>query len=322
VRAVVVSDPGTAELVEAQRRQPGPGEVRVRVAAAAICATDRRLAARGADPPRIPGHEAAGRLDDGTPVGIHPDVGCGRCRHCLAGLENRCPNRTSVGLDRDGGLADWLCVPAGHAVPLDGLDLGLAPLLEPLACCLHALSGLGVGRGDAALVVGAGAMGLLSTWALQAAGATVAVAQRSEARRRLAARLGADAAIGPDQDPAAALGRPPSVAVVTAPGAEALAWALDKVAVGGRVHAFAGTPGGAPVDANLVHYRHLTLLGSTGSTVGDYRRARDLAAAGQVPLERLPRATVPLEEAPAALLGRDGGQALKVTVDVEGGASG
>jgi L-iditol 2-dehydrogenase len=319
---VVVSDPGTAELVEAARRRPGPGEVRVRVAAAAICATDRRLAARGADPPRIPGHEAAGRLDDGTPVGIHPDVGCGLCRQCQAGLENRCPDRRSVGLDRDGGLAEWLCVPAGHAVPLAGVDLGLAPLLEPLACCLHALAGLGVRPGDAALVVGAGSMGLLATWALQAAGAAVAVAQRSPERRQLAARLGADAALPPGQDPAAALGRAPSLAVVTAPGAEALAWALETVAVGGRVHAFAGTPDGAPVDANLVHYRHLTLLGSTGSTLADYRRARDLAASGQVPLERLPRATVPLEEAPAALLGRDGRRALKITVDVEGGASG
>jgi L-iditol 2-dehydrogenase len=318
MRAVVVTTPGTAELVEVARRQPGPGEVRVRVTAAGICGTDRRLVARGADPPRIPGHEVAGRLDDGTPVGVHPDVGCGRCRHCLAGLENRCPDRTPVGLARDGGLAEWLCVPAAHVVPLPGLDLGLAPLLEPLACCLHALSSLGVHRGEAALVVGAGSMGLLCMWALQAAGATVAVAQRSPERRALAARLGANVVLGPGQDPQAELGRTPSVAVVAAPGAEPLAWALAKVAVGGRVHAFASTPGGAPVDANIVHYRHLTVVGSTGSTVGDYRRARDLAASGEVPLVRLPRSTVPLERAPAVLLGRDGQRTLKVTVDVEG----
>jgi L-iditol 2-dehydrogenase len=317
MRAVVVSAPGRAELVEAAPRQPCPGEVRVRVATAALCATDRRLAARGADPPRIPGHEAAGRLDDGTPVGIHPDVGCGRCRHCQTGLENRCPDKTSVGLDRDGGLAEWLTVPAGHAVPLAGLDLGIAPLLEPLACCLHALSNLGVRRGETALVVGAGSMGLLWLWALKAAGATVAVAQRSPERRRLAAGLGADATLAPDQDPAAELGEAPSVAVVAAPGAEPLAWALGKVAVGGRVHAFASTTGGAPVDANVVHYRHLTLLGSSGSALGDYRRARDLVASGQVPLDRLPRSAVPLERAPEALLGR-GHHALKVTVDVEG----
>lgn len=314
----MVSAPGTAQLVEAACRAPGPDEVRVRVAVAGICGTDRRLAARGADPPRIPGHEAAGHLDDGTPVGIHPDVGCGRCPHCLAGLENRCPDKRSVGLDRDGGLAEWLCVPAAHAVPVAGLDLRLVPLLEPLACCLHALSSLGVRRGETALVVGAGPMGLLWMWALRAAGATVAVAQRSPERRRLAVTLGADVALAPGQDPAAELGEAPSVAVVAAPGAEPLAWALGRVAVGGRVHAFASTTGGAPVDANVIHYRHLTLLGSTGSSLGDYRRARDLVASGRVPLERLPRSTVPLDRAPAALLGRDGRHALKVTVDVEG----
>jgi L-iditol 2-dehydrogenase len=192
------------------------------------------------------------------------------------------------------------------------------PLLEPLACCLHALSNFVVRRGDAALVVGAGSVGLLCMWALQAAGATVAVAQRSPERRALAARLGADVVLGPGQDPQAELGRAPSVAVVAAPGSEPLAWALAKVAVGGRVHAFASTPGGAPVDVNVVHYRHLTVVGSTGSTVGDYRRARDLAASGEVPLARLPRTTVPLERAPAVLLGRDGLGALKITVDVEG----
>jgi L-iditol 2-dehydrogenase len=146
----------------------------------------------------------------------------------------------------------------------------------------------------------------------------VAVAQRSEERRRLAARLGADVTLAPDQDPTAELGEAPSVAVVAAPGAEPLTWALGKVAVGGRVHAFASTTGGAPMDANVVHYRHLTLLGSTGSSLGDYRRARDLVASGRVPLDRLPRSTVPLERVPEALLGRGGHHALKVTVDVEG----
>lgn len=87
-------------------------------------------------------------------------------------------------------------------------------------------------------------------------------------------------------------------ALVTAPGVEALSWAIEHVDVGGRVHAFAGSPGGAPIDANLVHYRHLRLVGSTGSTIDDYRRARDLASSGSVPLERLPSRTVSLDEIP------------------------
>ena len=321
MRAVRVDGPGVVELVKVEEPVPAEGEVSVRVAAASLCPTDRRLAARGADPPRIPGHEAAGFLDDGTAVGIHPDVGCRRCRSCDAGLENRCLDRASIGLERDGGLAQRVAVPEEHVVPLDGVDPAVGPLLEPLGCVLHALSLLDVEAGERVVVVGAGAMGILATWALQAAGAAVAVMQRSEARRRLAADLGADAALGPADDPAAALGAAPTVAVVTAPGAEALAWALERVAPGGRVHAFAGTPGGAPADANLVHYRHLALVGSTGSTVEDYRRARDLAASGRVDLGRLPRTTVPLEAVPEALAGPRDPAILKVIVDVGGTAA-
>jgi threonine dehydrogenase-like Zn-dependent dehydrogenase len=187
-------------------------------------------------------------------------------------------------------------------LPLDGFPFELAPSIEPLACCLHAVGMLDVADGDLAVVVGAGTLGIIGMWALQAAGARVAVVQRSEARRRLAAELGADAVLEPGDDVAAALGALPAAALVTAPGVEALSWAIGHVDVGGRVHAFAGTPGGAPVDANTVHYHHLRLVGSTGSTGADYLRARDLARSGSIPLERLPSRTVALDEVPEILL--------------------
>jgi L-iditol 2-dehydrogenase len=320
MKAVRVGTGGGVELVEAERPAPGAGETLVRVEAAAICATDRKLAALGAPAPVVLGHELAGRLDDGRAVGVHPDVGCGRCPFCRAGYENRCPDRVSIGIDRDGGLAEWVAVPERHALPLDGLPLELSPVLEPFACCLHAVRLLGVRPGDPALVVGAGSMGILSMWALQEAGARVAVSQRSHERRELAAALGADAVLGPGDSAAAALGRPPRVGIVTAPGAEPLAWALEEVAVGGVVHAFAGTPGGAAIDANIVHYRHLTLIGSTGSALSDYRRAVELASSGRIALDRLPTATVRLDDVPEILLGERTEPGLKIIVDVGGGS--
>jgi threonine dehydrogenase-like Zn-dependent dehydrogenase len=316
MRAVQVGAPGTATLVQLPEPTPGPGEMLVQVGTCAVCATDRKLAARGMDPARVPGHETAGWLADGTPVGVHPDTSCGRCAACRAGFENRCPDRISVGIDRDGGLAEWLAVPARHVVPLDGVDVQLAPLLEPLACCVQAVRLLDVRAGERAVVVGAGPMGILTAWTLRAAGASVGVVQRSEPRRRLAHRLDAGTVVAPDEDVAACLGGPPAVAVVTAPGAAALTWALERLDVGGRAHAFAGTPGGAAVDANLVHYRHLTLVGGTGSALADYRRARDLVRDGVVRLDRLPCGTVPLARVPEVLTGEHPPAELKVTVQV------
>jgi L-iditol 2-dehydrogenase len=320
MRAIRVGPAGGAELVDADPPAPADGEALIHVETAAICATDRKLAAGGAPAAVIPGHELAGRLSDGRAVGVHPDIGCGECRFCRAGFENRCPDRVSIGIDRDGGLAEWVAVPERHALPLDGVPVELSPVLEPLACCLHAVRLLDVRHRDAALVVGAGPMGILSMWALQCAGARVAVSQRSRERRELAAELGADAVLAPDESAADALGDPPRVAIVTAPGAEPLAWALEQVAVGGAVHAFAGTPEGAHVDANVVHYRHLRLVGSTGSALSDYRRALELVAAGLIRLDSLPRTTVGLEEVPGILLGERTAPGLKVIVDV-GGAS-
>lgn len=318
MRAVRVGTSGGAELIETDRPSPAEGEALVRVRAAAICATDRKLAARGAPTPVILGHELAGRLEDGRVVGVHPDIGCGACRFCRAGFENRCADRVSIGIDRDGGLAEWVAVPEGQALPLDGVALEVSPVLEPLACCLHAVRLLDVRPDDPALVVGAGAMGILSMWALQQAGARVAVSQRSQERRELAAELGADSVLGPDESAEVVLGEPPRVAIVTAPGAEPLVWALEAVAMGGAVHAFAGTPNGALVDANVVHYRHLRLMGSTGSARSDYRRAVELVAGGRIPLDRLPMTTVSLDEVPKLLLGERTAPGLKVIVDVEG----
>jgi L-iditol 2-dehydrogenase len=321
MRAVRISAPRVAEVVDVPAPEPRDADVLVRVEAASLCATDRKLAARGTPQPRIPGHEVAGRLEDGTPVGLHPDIGCGWCPACRTGFENRCPRRVSIGLDRDGGLAEWVAVPARHAVPLDGVGVDVSPVLEPLACCLHAVSLLGVRPGDPAVVVGAGAMGILCMWALEQAGAEVAVCQRSPARRQLAAKLGAQAVLGPEEHASDALGAAPRAAVVAAPGGEALEWALREVEIGGIVHVFAGSPGEATVDGNLVHYRHLTLVGSTGSTLADYRRARELVADGAVRPERLPGRTIALDEVPSALLDERDPLELKVMVEVRGGSA-
>jgi L-iditol 2-dehydrogenase len=320
MRAVRVGTPGGVEALDVERPSASHGDVLVEVDWAAICATDRKLVARGSDPPRVIGHEAVGHLQDGVLVGVHPDIGCGRCEQCESGYENRCPNRSSIGLDRDGGMAEWVRVPPSHAVPLEGVEPEIAPLLEPLACCLHAVELLKPRRNEKALIVGAGSMGILAMWSLQAAGCAVAVIQRSPARRELAHELGAVAAMSPAEDPAASLGGSPSVAIVTAPGAEALSLALDRVAVGGRVHAFAGTAGGAEVDANLVHYRHLQLVGSTGSTLRDYERARDLVSSGEIKLDRMPRSRVTIDEIPELLTSEPSALPLKAIVDVKAGS--
>jgi threonine dehydrogenase-like Zn-dependent dehydrogenase len=115
--------------------------VRVRTRAASICQTDVALSRMGALPFTM-GHEFAGVLDDGTPVGVEPLAPCGRCRHCRRNDYHFCEKGHAMvlGIGRNGGMAEEVLVPRRGIVPLpSGLDVRDACLIEPLSVHLHAL---------------------------------------------------------------------------------------------------------------------------------------------------------------------------------------
>ncbi|MES1167507.1 MAG: alcohol dehydrogenase catalytic domain-containing protein, partial [Pseudomonadota bacterium] len=133
------------EWTELAERQPGPGEIRVKVAACGVCRTDLHVVdGELPDPqvPIIPGHEIVGRIDVlgagvtglalGERVGI-PWLGhtCGVCPYCLELRENLCDRPRFTGYTRDGGFATAAIADARFAFPLGeaGEDVSLAPLL-------------------------------------------------------------------------------------------------------------------------------------------------------------------------------------------------
>jgi len=125
--------------------EPGPGEIRIEVAACGVCRTDLHVVDRELANPRvpiIPGHEIVGRIDAigpgvqtlhlGERVGV-PWLGytCGSCAYCAAGDENLCDAPGFTGYTRDGGYATSAIADARYAFPLGetGNDIALAPLL-------------------------------------------------------------------------------------------------------------------------------------------------------------------------------------------------
>jgi 2-desacetyl-2-hydroxyethyl bacteriochlorophyllide A dehydrogenase len=182
MRAVVAR--GKRELVmeRVPLPEPGPGEARVRVDACGLCGTDLHLMQGGFAPGHTPGHEIAGRVDAlgpgvsgisvGDPVAVEPLLTCGACEPCRTGRDSICPQLRLLGVHVAGGFAEHVVVPVHRLfrVPRD-LDARLAALAEPMAVVVHGLRRGGFAPGKRVLVLGAGAIGLLTVLAARAAGA-------------------------------------------------------------------------------------------------------------------------------------------------------
>ena len=167
--------------------------IELRVAMCGICGSDLHMIENGMRDVVV-GHEFGGWLPNGQLVAVRPTGECGTCSHCARGRHHLCADAMarSYGISMNGGLAESMRVeesrltvmPAG-ARPRD------AALVEPLAVSIHGLRRSGVSRGDRALVVGAGSIGLLTAAALRAWGVECDIVTRHAHQAAAAEVLGA-----------------------------------------------------------------------------------------------------------------------------------
>jgi L-iditol 2-dehydrogenase len=343
MRGFTFQGPGKAELTELPDPEPGPGEILLKVEANTVCGTDLRIMrgekTKGVRHGVVLGHEASGTiaaLGDGVEgyqvgqlCGVSPIFACGICRYCQNGLQNLCENALVVGYDVDGGLGEWMVIPeigvrAGRLVAApDGLPPEQLSLAEPLACCLNGIDQYRVDVGDVVVILGAGPIGLFHLQLAVIAGArTVIVSDPSESRRKVAAELGAGATVDPTSEDLAAVvadatgGFGAQVAVVCIGRPQLVNDALNLVGKRGRVSVFAGLAdkGWAEIEANLIHYKEISLLGAANSGTADYERAVALISSGRIDAGRMVTHRFPLDQAAEAITSVAGGEGIKVAV--------
>ena len=345
MRAAKFYAPGDIRLEEIPEPGVAPGEVKIRVRACSMCGTDVKISRAGhpnMSPPQVMGHEIAGEVvevgdgvagwDPGDRVQVIAAVPDGTCDECRAGHQSICPNQLSMGYQFPGGFAEYMIVPRAvlavgglHRIP-DGLSFAEASVTEPLACVLNGQELARVGDGDTVVVIGSGPIGCLHVRLARARGAArVILTDLNAPRLAQAARLvHPDIAIATDGvDPVAAVldatgGRGADVVITAAASGAAQEQGLRMLARRGRLSLFGGLPKDAPtitVDANLVHYRELTLVGVNGSTPAHNARALELIATGAVPVADLITHRVPLNGVLDGLETVARGDAIKLTVE-------
>jgi L-iditol 2-dehydrogenase len=323
MKALVLTAYRRLEIQDLPEPVPGPRDVRVRVRACGICGSDvhgydgssgRRI------PPIVMGHEAAGVVDavgaevkslqPGDRVTFDSTVHCGECAYCRSGQVNLCDRRRVMGVSpgdyrQDGAFAEAVVVPERIVcrVP-DAVPLEHAAMVEPLSVAVHAVRRAKVTKGDRALVVGCGMIGLLTLQAAKAAGcASVVAVDVDDERLVRARRLGADVTLGGGDDVAAGVneltgGRGVDVAFEAVGAPAPIATAVGSLRKGGTLVLIGNVTPRVEVDLQAIVTRELSLLGTCASS-GEYETALELLARGAVRLDGLISKVAPLEEGPA-----------------------
>ena len=190
---------------------PGPGEVVLKVLRAAICGTDAAEWDHGpvlCRPGVVLGHEFVGRVVElgeevtglriGDRVVSGAGISCGRCPWCLRSRTNLCAEYRTLGLQVDGGLAEYVTSPASicHLVPESCSD-DAAAMTQPLAVALHALSRVAQARDESVAVIGVGGIGsfIVAGASRRAVDGRVVAIDIDAEKLATAAALGADQAV-------------------------------------------------------------------------------------------------------------------------------
>ena len=331
MKVAELEKPGSLRVKSKPLRALRTGEVLVKVESCGLCGTDIHIVdgTSRSTPPVVLGHEYAGFVTDpgndpngipeGTHVAVDPNISCGRCAYCRRGLVHLCTNLRALGVDIDGGMAEYSIVPASalYTIPQE-LTAEESMFIEPVSCAVHGMDRAGIRPGDAVAILGGGTIGLVMLQlVLHGGAASVIVSEPLEHKRKIAASLGASLVIDPASG---ALGQAvmdetgigADVVIDCAGTASTARASLEIARRGGTVLFFGVCPIGEtiPLEPNAVYFRELTIAGSYVNP-HTFGRAIALLKGGVVRVGPLDVKGYPLEGVHDALDSLRQGRALK-----------
>lgn len=331
MKAIVCDEPGTLSVVTQPEPERRAGEVKIHIRRVGLCGTDFHIFT-GNQPflqyPRVMGHELAGEvveadagsdLKPGMKVTLNPYLACGKCVACRHGKPNCCTDIRVLGVHIDGGMAEYICVPAEAVIPLEDLSLDQAAMIEFLSIGAHAVRRAALSQGERVLVVGAGPIGIAAALFARQTGADVSLIDTSAQRLDYAAQnLGLTHTQVVDDDLAAWLkartdGEMFDCVFDATGSAKAIEKGFSYVAHGGRYVLISVVKDTITFSDPEFHKREMQLIGSRNATRVDFEHVIDSIRKGIIPTDKLMTHAFALADMPQVVpdLLKDQGSVLK-----------
>lgn len=315
MKAVVIKKPGEMVLEDVQLPTPPKGFARIKVKAAAICATDLEVLDGNipANYPLTPGHEWSGIVDavgddaDSAWIGKEvigsSDVVCLKCEACRSGNWRYCKSFEEIGFKRNGAYAEYMLAPVyGLVEKSKNVPFELACLCEPVGVALGTLKKAHAKAGQTLLILGAGSIGLCMLAVAKAMGMRkIVVCATTSGRLELAKKMGAFATIANREtnleEEMKKLHPEGTDCIIDATGVEECIQASFRLAKKGGTVALAGYGRGKNMSIRIddIHINNLKVVGA-GNNWNMHKRAMEMMADGDIDLSPFISEKISLEE--------------------------
>jgi len=300
MKAIAVTAPGSAKLIEIPDISPVSGEALLRVRMIGLCGTDLNTF-RGKNPmvtyPRVLGHEVAASLEadvypfaSGTDVTLSPYSACGHCPSCRSGRANACQFNQTLGVQRDGALTERVSVPPEKLYSA-ALSLEELCLVEPLTVGFHAAARAQVKASDTVAVFGCGGVGLGAISGAAFRGSRVIAIDRDDEKLEIARKAGAIETIHSGKEDlhmrlqtlTEQAGPDCTIEAIGIP--ETFRAAVEEVAFSGRVVYIGYAKEPVSYETRLFVQKELQIFGSRNALPEDFREVIRMLEMKRFPVE-------------------------------------
>ena len=321
MKALEITKAGEMQVIEREMPRPASDEILLKLKYVGFCGSDLSTY-MGKNPlvqyPRIPGHEISAVIEKigehvpdsftvGQAVTVVPYTNCGQCTSCKKKRFNACRYNQTLGVQRDGAMAEYIVVPWQKVLTGKTLsDIQLA-LVEPMTVGFHAIDNGMVTDVDTVMVMGCGMIGSGAIIRAKLRGATVIAVDIDDAKLEIAKKLGATYTVNTkDQDihtelDKITMGNGPAVVIEAAGDPVTYKSAIGEVAFAGRVVCIGYAGSDIAFETKLWVQKELEIIGSRNANPSDFEAVMKFLRESELDEKLLITRIVEPEDAPMVM---------------------